>query len=177
MATTRVETRDLNALRLLEPPTLEGAAATGPQAEDRAQVRIAGVGRHQKGFAPIDGSATTKSWLPTTGVLSGAHGQGIPISMVIDGTEQGISVHLGTWSTGAGGPRAIDRMEIVIAMLRGQYGAIHIEPPAVASPSASSAYGWWVRGIPTAQEPDRLTGALPIDRIIRALDGVPGRPP
>jgi hypothetical protein len=110
--------------------------------------------------------------LPSKDVLIGLYGEKLPLAFLVCGTPNDVAVHIGTWShagekvTGA----TMDcRQEILRSSLSGLYPAIELAP-------AESELNWpslsgLVLGIPTAKPPDRLDGALPIDRLIRAMAG------
>jgi Helicase HerA, central domain len=176
MTLAHVETRQLNALqRLVEAPDLAVAPRTGVPLDQRSMLRITAIGRPWKGADPVTELTSDHRTLPTAGVLAGAAGRKIPVAFSITGGESEIAIELGTWDS-RGGEAAAERLSSLSSMLRGPYASVHSEASDTQASAAEwrdgdETSGWWVRGIPTPPMPDRSTGALAMDRLIRSLSG------
>jgi Helicase HerA, central domain len=155
-----------------------GKSLTGAPPAMRRLWHIKGVGRAEKPETiireqRIASSRERRVRLPSEDVLIGLYGYKIPLTCLIWGEPSGVAIHLGTWSPNRlrdVSAKTLDsRQEILSAVLSSLYPAIEVAHAEVelTRPSLSGL----VLGIPTAKPADPLDGALPFDRLIRALSG------
>jgi len=145
------------------------APSTSAPPDLRRLWRIESVGRFDKSSKAI---REPRLSLPSKDVLIGLYGEKIPLAFLLCGTPSDVAVHIGTWSQArekVSGATLDCRQEILGSLLRGLYPSIELTPvqPELDRPSLCGL----VLGIPTAKPPVRLDGALPIDRLIRAMAG------
>lgn len=132
--------------------------------------RVAGVGRVEKSPLAIQGQPL---WLPSNDLLVGLYGYKIPLAFLAWGEPAGVAVHVGTWSPrrreAAAAATLDSRQQVLGTMLRSLYTAVELEPAEVEL--ARPPLAGLALGVPTAKPPDALDGALPLDRLIRAMGG------
>jgi hypothetical protein len=151
--------------------------------EMRRLWRVAGVGRVDKspvvegqhkrefGLPQMDRSqppvsAEQYAGLPSQDLLMGLYGHTIPLAFLIVGEPKGVAIHLGTWAeTGERTTAA----SVVSALLRSLHPDIALEnvEGRLSRPPKSGL----VLGVPMSKPPDSNNGALPLDRLIRAMSG------
>lgn len=141
---------------------------------------IRGIGRIHK--SPFPNGRTGPAFemfsdqpgrLNSEDILVGLYGYKIPLAFLVLGSPGGVTVCLGTWSpTGNGNVSdaiSNEQQAILKTVLKGLYPAIDLDPAdtqLLRPPAAGFALG-----IPTAKPPDPFDGALPLDRLIRAMAG------
>jgi hypothetical protein len=141
---------------------------------------IEGIGRVQK--SPLSdgrqGPAYEMSpdqivYLNSEDVLISLYGFKIPVAYIVFGTPGGIDVYLGTWlpagSKHTSGAMVNQQQGVLQAALQGLYPAIDFrkaDAQLILPPTAGL-----VLGIPTAKPPGPYDGALPLDRLTRAMAG------
>lgn len=148
--------------------------STSAPPSQRRLWRIKGVGRVEKQSASI---REQRVRLPSEDVLIGLYGYKRPVdkrfrlAFLVWGEPSGVAIHVGTWSPDAS-DNLDERQEILRTTLSSLYPAIDLEDVPLGrrqfSPPPLSGL---VLGIPTAKLSDPLEGALPLDRLIRALSG------
>jgi hypothetical protein len=145
--------------------------------------RVRGVGRSErdstglrKSVGEVEKLATDRdpvARLQSVDALIGLCGERIPLAFVVSGTQQGVSIRIGTWSQVGRvtlSAEALDqRQQIIGAALASLYPAIDLVPDAVALPAL--ARSGLALGLPTAKQADTTDGALGLDRLIRAMSG------
>jgi hypothetical protein len=102
-------------------------------------------------------------------ILIGAYGYKIPLAFLVQGTLEGVSIYMGTWSPmereNASPDTLMQRQQILSTLLTSIYPAVAITPADVQVPLLPLS--GLVLGTPTAKrEPEN---ALPLDRLIRAM--------
>lgn len=101
-------------------------------------------------------------------LINGLHGQAIGFTFSVTGADEEVKISFGALTERG----TNDEGEAVIrAVLESQYPYIKCEP-AVWPPSNPFSKGGLVLGMPTAKPADPNDGALPIDRLIRAMRGL-----
>ncbi len=137
----------------------------------RRAVRITGVGRPTRSPQPSLDNAPLE--LPTTALLVGLAGAGVPIACAWESHGQGASMRIGTWSTG--GPDATDgtgldaQQSMLLSVLDGCYPAVDLAAASVATPKFT--HGALALGVPTARAASMRDDELPIDRFLRSMTG------
>ncbi|MFF3020732.1 ATP-binding protein [Streptomyces sp. NPDC057939] len=165
--------------RLAFTPYLSGIGNAVPLAARRA-VRVTGVGQPVRVPAPqaVPGagerSDETRFEPPTLPLLVGLAGAGTPIAFLVDGSSQGVSLRLGTWAGADPGAPADDgsldaRQATFLSVLGGCYPAVDVCAAGVATPSLGR--GAIALGVPGAASVDPRDGALPLDRLLRSMNG------
>lgn len=115
--------------------------------------------------------------LPTQDLLIGLYGLKVPVAFVVIGEPGSISIRIGTWMRGGQfDPGAdevkrglADRHASIKASLQSAFQSIDLVPADTDFPLPTAA--GLVMGVPTLKPPDPGDGALPMDRLIRALAG------
>jgi uncharacterized protein DUF87 len=146
-------------------------SATVAPAHLRYLWHIRGVGRAEKAARPIPGQ---EHRLISEDVLIGLSGYKIPVAFLISGQPGGVDIYLGTWSADQSKSAAdVDSQRSILgAIIQSLYPHVEMKPiPHQDLRLARLAQSGLVLGVPTAKPPDQLDGALPIDRLIRALSG------
>jgi len=147
------------------------APASGAPSDLRRLSRINGIGRMEKAPTLMPGQPTR---LLSEDVLIGLYGYKIPLAFVVQSGPNGVAIHLGTWSPGERentSAASMDaRQQILSTALNSLYPAIELVPAESQMPRLPRS--GFALGIPTAKPADPLDGALPLDRLIRALSGV-----
>lgn len=145
---------------------------TAAPPELRQLWHVHGVGRAEKVVRPTPGLPTR---LISEDVLIGLSGHSIPLAFFVYGQPGGVEIALGTWAP-ADAPKSKPELEhereTLGAALRSLYPEVTLSalhPQAVQF--RRLAHSGFVLGMPTAKSPDQLDGALPLDRLIRALVG------
>ncbi|MFD7206603.1 ATP-binding protein [Streptomyces sp. NPDC059893] len=162
--------------RLAITPELPGSGNAVPLATRRA-VRVTRIGQSVQAPTPqaIPGSEggrdeETRFAPPTLPLLVGLAGAGTPVAFLLDGTRQGVSVRLGTWAGDHDDDTSLDaRQAMLLAVLDGCYPAVDVSAAGVATPSL--ACGAIALGVPGAPSVDPRDGGLPVDRLLRAVNG------
>ncbi|HEX9423789.1 MAG TPA: DUF87 domain-containing protein [Pyrinomonadaceae bacterium] len=165
-------------LDYLQRVTIDLAALTADAPISRASPtlrrlsRIKGIGRTEK--TPRAMPATDQpARLLSEDVLIGLYGYKIPLAFFVQGGRDGVDVRLGTWSPDkredASATIMDARQEILGTSLNSLYPAVELvsAKPELERMSKSGL----ALGIPTAKRADPLDGALPLDRLVRALSG------
>ena len=119
-----------------------------------------------------------RSRMITEDAIIGLYGPKIRICFLIWGAPDEVSLWIGTWSPENVRPASADvldrRHEIIAASLKSLYPAIELEQYSGVDMRPLDVSGL-VLGTPTAKCVDPGDGALPVDRLIRALSGVEWR--
>lgn len=105
--------------------------------------------------------------------LIGVYGYKIPIAFFVWGEPEGVAIHLGSWSPkweNASEDTLENRKTIVSTVLKSLYPAIELEKIKEQAMDQPPLAGLAL-GIPTVKLPHPLDGALPLDRLIRAMYG------
>ena len=160
------------------PPDLSRGApltSAGDQAFRNA-IRVSGVGhldksapREYRQAPPSQGESTL---LLSENLIVGLYGHNAPMAFMISGGPAGVQIHLGCWTpSGTGGPPGIlaHTAQTMQTVLDGAYPGIRLEPAGSSLPPMP--FSGLALGIPTMKPPDPIDGALPIDRLIRAMEG------
>jgi hypothetical protein len=110
-------------------------------------------------------------------LLIGLSGEKIPFACLIKGKPDGIAIHLGTWLQ-ANAPREpskeldLDHRDGVFrASMDSLYPAIEMVKAEAEDEITHLSFSGLVLGVPTAKPATTYDGALPLDRLIRALSG------
>jgi len=147
---------------------LELAGLMGLVPEGRSLSRISGVGKVDKTPKP---DTRRRVPIPTEDVIANLHSLQCPLAFYVSGKASEVGIRIGTWvEKGSAASVLADRQGCLNAAMRGLYTTIELEPSGtdIPVPPACSVG----LGIPTAKSPDPLDGALPMDRIIRAMSGM-----
>jgi Helicase HerA, central domain len=144
--------------------------STGAPPDLRRLWCIQGVGRMEKQLH-LSGAPRTR--LASEDMLTSLYGGKIPLAFFVRGSPSGVMIHLGIWAQ-AGREKVpaetLDHwQDILKAALSSLYPAIELAKASVEVerfPVSGLALG-----TPTIKPPDKLDGALPLDRLIRALSG------
>jgi len=146
-------------------PTLCEAAAPAL----RSLVRITGLGRREK-FSDPRNSRQVRH--PTEDFIIGMYASKIPVAFRVYGDQSRARIEIGTWAGSDGGDRFARQESTFRAALRSPFSAIDVEAVrSSALPTATAPRSGYAIGIPTVKAPDPADGALPIDRLIRAMSG------
>jgi Helicase HerA, central domain len=148
-----------------------GPSTTAPP--DRRRLwRVRSIGRADKQLKPSRGRLEQSAG---DDLLIGLSGASIPMAFFVNGTPSGIAIYVGTWSH----PNTVreplqftdlDHSESVLkASMHSLYSAI--EMTAARDEVTRLPVSGLVLGVPTAKPANAYDGALPIDRLIRALSG------
>jgi len=141
--------------------------------EQRRLLRIDGVGRLEKALVPEVEQGKQPVRQQSEDILIGLYGYRIPVVFYVRGDPAGVAIHIGSWESTAQGQSPLVTLDsgqnVLRGVLHGLYPAIELAPVAVQM-SIWPKSGF-VLGIPTVKPPDPSDGALPLDRLIRALAG------
>ncbi|NUS01169.1 MAG: ATP-binding protein [Nonomuraea sp.] len=163
----------------LTPPLPGTAGSTAPLAARRV-VRLAGAGQPVRDAVPQPSPPSTPDGKraaapgfepPTLPLLVGLAGAGTPLAFLLDGQGQDVSIRLGTWA-----PDGVDdteleaRQAMLLAVLDGCYPALDLTTAGVATPKLP--YGAVGLGVPSPATIDPRDGALPVDRLLRSMNGL-----
>jgi len=112
--------------------------------------------------------------LPSEDVLIGLAGFRMPVAFLVVGQERGVRINLGTWSQKErenASPAVLNsRCHVVGTLLESLYPAVDMQmSKSVQLPPL--ALGGQVLGVPTIKQADPRDGALPWDRLVRAMHG------
>ncbi|MER6433756.1 DUF87 domain-containing protein [Streptomyces sp900105245] len=139
-------------------------------------VRLVGVGQPVRAPTPMAVPETTtrpdqtRFDPPSLSLLVGLAGENTPLAFLLDGSQQGVSVRMGTWAPDDGDePRLDARQETLLAVLDGCYPAVDLTTAGVASPRLPC--GALALGVPGEATVDARDGALPVDRLLRSVSG------
>ncbi|MEU1722649.1 FtsK/SpoIIIE domain-containing protein [Nonomuraea sp. NPDC005692] len=174
----------LQRVRLMPP--LPGATGSMAPLAARRLVHIAGAGQPvresvpEPDLSPPDGKRAPEPsfTLPTLPLLVGLAGAGTPVAFLLDGHGDNVSVRMGTWvgdGPGAADDTAVEaaaeaRQAMLLAVLDGCYPALSINAAGVATPRLD--HGALVLGVPSPATVDPRDGGLPIDRLVRSMNGL-----
>jgi DNA helicase HerA-like ATPase len=154
--------------------------AESPEAVDapvalRRLWRIRGTGITEK-LVRRDARSDAAVHMPTLDFLIGLYAFRIPIAFRVESEADRLSVSIGTFlrrgqtaSDAQAGKILSDRQQIIKSALNGTLRSIDLQA-ADPQTAPSTAVGLAI-GIPTVKAPDPVDGALPIDRLVRALRG------
>jgi len=145
------------------------AGATSAPADLRRLSRIAGIGRIDKEWRR---QAETRHRLVSQDLLVALSGYRIPLAFVVQRGAGGAGIYLGTWAPArekVSGEMLDTRHSILASALDSLYPAVELSP--ANGQLARLPLSGLALGIPTPKPPDALDGAMPIDRLIRALSG------
>lgn len=150
----------------LPPVTISPVTSAPPNL--RRLYHIKSVGRTKKSVTPNQEQPVR---MLSEDVLVGLYGYKIPVAFLIQGTPKDVAIHLGTWSPlereSASADMLNERQKILQTLLNSLYPAVEVASADVQL--ARLPLSGLALGIPTAKPPDLLDGALPIDRLIRAM--------
>ena len=147
---------------------------------------VHGIGQRDKTFHPERGRSGNSrqgqsalasfdlAHLPSEDILIGLSGYHIPLAFLIRGEPGGVAIQLGAWSQmeREKAPPAVlnSRQQILGSVLKSLYPAIDLAPAEDVQLARRPLAGL-VLGVPTVKPPGAADGALPIDRLIRAMHG------
>lgn len=176
-----------------QPPPISLPQVALPGPERRRAVRVCGIGKPDK-YLP-DGTRTTAALLPNRGstlagqpslqqarpfrprlpsedLLIGLSTYEIPLAFQLSNTGTRISVQIGTWLSQDASPGDVaENLTITKAALRASYLSVDLED---AGPAYRDwRYGGIVLGLPALPASEADIGGLPLDRLIRAMRGMP----
>ncbi len=136
----------------------------------RRLLRVRGVGRSEK-YRQRQGPVRSERWRPATvELITGLYGYRIPIAYLVTGSEDGVRIHLGTWSARAASDAVQSRRVGVIAsVLRGLHPVVDLDEAEVVP--LPWPYAGLALGVPSPTGVDESDGAAPIDRVIRSMTG------
>jgi hypothetical protein len=138
--------------------------------------QIDGIGVTEKFAKTPETKPDAQVHLPTLDLLMGLYGFRVPIVFSVQSQEERLSVSMGTFlphgqisDSGQAARILGERNQIVRALLQATFRSIDARAadPALAEPQAAGI----VIGIPSVKPPDAIDGALPLDRIVRAMSG------
>jgi hypothetical protein len=139
-------------------------------------VRVTAVGhldksapRESRQAPPSQGESTL---LLSENLIVGLYGHNAGMAFHLSGRPAGIHIHLGCWTpsrTGGSPGAGAQISQTMQTVLDGAYPGIKLEP--ASEPLPAMPVSGLVLGIPTMKPPDPIDGALPIDRLIRAMEG------
>jgi len=112
--------------------------------------------------------------LPSEDILIGLAGFRMPVAFLVVGQESGVSINLGTWSQKErenASPAVLEsRCHVVGTLLESLYPAVDMQTSeSVQLPTLALA--GQVLGVPSIKQADPRDGALPWDRLVRAMHG------
>jgi len=148
-------------------------ASTHAPPENRRLFTIKGVGRLEKQAI----REKERLELATEALLIGLYGYKVPLAFMCRGDSRSVSICLGTWepskaqtsNSSSMAKKLALRQEVIASLLATIYPAVDLEESPVDSPTG--ALSGLVVGIPSVKPPNPLDGALPLDRLVRALAG------
>jgi hypothetical protein len=158
---------------------IEELQSTAPMTEAPLRLRrlwqIHGIGVTEK-HRKIEHNPNTPVHLPTLDLLMGLYGFRVPIAFSVRAEEERLSISMGTFlpqgqiaSPEQAAKVLAERNRIVQALLQATFRSVDSSPadPLTPEPQAAGI----VIGIPSVKPPDLIDGALPLDRLVRALSG------
>ncbi len=147
------------------------APYTVGEPEARRLLHVRGIGRPLRDPGTHTENRGERWRPPTAELITGLYGYRIPLAYIVEGSQTGVKVAIGTWPTSSGGDPAHDDMQIGVigSVLNGLY-------PVVDSAFSTTDSGVWASGgvalgIPAPSGLDRSDGSSPIDRVIRSMSG------
>lgn len=144
----------------------DSSASTNAPVNLRRLLKIEGIGHLDKDLPRTSKRLASLS----ADLLAGMYNYKIPLAFLVDGELGQATVSIGTWSPVGSDANTLELNEKIIeSALRGLF-------PAVSMKARSPLMHMWpfgglALGMPTLKMPDDLDGALPIDRLLRALRG------
>jgi hypothetical protein len=151
-------------------PPAQNVPPTSSPVVQRRLFRIVSVGRACKYVESQNFEQDPR--LPTEDLLIGLSGYRLPLAFQLAMTPEGLSLHLGVWQPERDGAALVSLdqgQEVLLALVRSLYPAVNAQAEHISlSPPPSSGLAL---GIPTARRPEPADGAVPIDRLIRAMRG------
>lgn len=109
--------------------------------------------------------------LPGEDVLIGLYGCDLPVVFYVEGRQGSIAIYMGIWDYNESTTSAAkSKHEILPTTLKSLYPSIKLDSKEQRETGRYALSGL-VLGIPTTKNPASLDGALPIDRLIRAMFG------
>lgn len=176
------------------PPPIDLSRLTHPGTAHRRAMRVRGVGKPDKsvpdgmqlstgasrdqGRKPavqqnVQRPRSDRPRLPSEDLLIGLSTYEIPIAFELRNEGTQTSVAIGTWLTQGADPRLVDEnLMIAAATLRAVHLSIDLDPP-MAPVRPEWPYGGIVLGLPSLRLSATGSVELPIDRMIRAMRGMP----
>ena len=129
--------------------------------------RIIGVRRLDK--ASTGGPRSRPVGISSQDLLAGLYGAKIPLAFLVSGAPDGTSICVGTWLSGEReDPDRLSRQDAVLHTVLGSlYTAIDTTASDTELPVLERV--GMSLGLPSSKAPDQQDGALPLDRLIRAL--------
>jgi Helicase HerA, central domain len=175
MTAGAVSTESIDYLqRCMQPPAELGiGAVTAGALDTRRSLRILGVGRPDKHLRHRP-QLPDEIWrAPTAGLIAGLYGYRIPLAFQLSGGDDGLQVHLGTWSArpGAGGAAQDRRRDVVASVLAGLYPSINLQ--RAAHDARAWALSGLALGVPAPDAPGDSDGATALDRLVRSMPAGP----
>lgn len=174
LSTTHIDYLQRTGFTPAELPA--NAPATSAPPALRRLWRIGSVGQLTKQWLPEEQQflgSDRRVRLPSGDLLIGLHSHKIPLAFLVKGEPGGVAICLGTWSPGGSGKESAaileGREQIFRSLLSSLYPAIDFE--SEETQLAVQPLAGLVLGVPTAKPPDPYSGALGIDRLIRAMSG------
>lgn len=175
MSTTAFSTAHLDYFqRTSEPVVLSGKVPrTSAPPEFRRLWRVQSIGRVGKGSErQPDLSRETKAHFLSRDLLMAMYGHRHPVSFLANGTRNEVAIHIGTWWPNNSDRISVEAMDhrhqILKTALDSLYPAIEVTKIEKVELDHFVRSGF-VLGVPTAKPTDPSDGALPLDRLIRAL--------
>ncbi|MFL6136602.1 MAG: ATP-binding protein [Frankiaceae bacterium] len=161
-------TRDLDYLQRTDspPPAVDlGAPATVALPRLRRLLRVTAIGRLVK--EPVTAAPFR---LLSADLLTALYNYQVPVAFHVGGEPGRVGVRIGTWLDEHGSEETLAGNEEV---LRAALAALY---PSVTTTAEDASLPRWplggmVLGVPTAKAPEAVDGALPMDRLFRALGG------
>ncbi|WP_061290253.1 ATP-binding protein [Herbidospora cretacea] len=158
-------------------PPLSGVPGGTTPFDARRVVRVAGAGEPLRAPAVSStasedgGRAGSSPELPILPLLVGLAGARAPVAFLLDGQDQNVSVRLGTWAQDGVDEAGLDaRQATLLAVLDGCYPALDLAAAGVAA--SRLPYGALGLGVPSPPAIDPRDGALPVDRLVRSMNGL-----
>jgi hypothetical protein len=165
---TELTTRDLDYLQRTDSePFAVDPNGPGTVAPPRLRrlLRVTSIGRLVK--EPV----TAKLFrLVSADLLTALYNYKVPIVFQVGGQPGRVGIRIGTWLDERGSEATVaENEEVLSAALAALYPSITTVRDEVLLPQWPM--GGLVLGVPTAKEPEVVDGALPMDRLFRALGG------
>jgi hypothetical protein len=176
------------------PPPIDLSRLTHPGPAHRRAMRVRGVGKPDKsvpdgmqlstgasrdqGRKPavqqnVQRTRSDRPRLPSEDLLIGLSTYEIPVAFELRNEGTQTSVEIGTWLTQGADPRLVDEnLMIAAATLRAVHLSIDLEP-LMTPVRREWPYGGIVLGLPSLRLSATGSVELPIDRMIRAMRGMP----
>ncbi|MFD9007731.1 ATP-binding protein [Streptomyces sp. NPDC059552] len=147
-------------------PLLQGGPALTSSMAARRAARIAGVGRSTRLLQPRADNVPLE--LPTTSLLVGLVGAGVPVACLMESQGQGVAIRIGTWGSESTDGAELDAQQsMLLSVLDGCYPAVDLAPASVATPKFT--HGALALGVPTARTVSARDDELPMDRFLRSM--------